>query len=178
MSITTLLPLQALALALPLLAAPPTARDTFYSALTGSWTGTLEYTDYQPPHGRVHLPTTATIETAADRKSVVVHFVFDDGGGKIVKSDERIAVDADGTALAWGNTAEGKPQAYTVRALITTGGVTTLTAEGEGSDDDKPATLRETFTIAADSIQIVRDVRPKGAAAFSFRHSYTLKRKR
>lgn len=175
MNITTLLPLPALALALPLLAAPPTARDTLYPALTGAWTGTLEYTDYQPPHGRVRLPTTAAIETAADRKSVLVHFVFDDGG-KIVKSDERIAIDPDGNTLEWGS-AEGTPQSYTVRALITTGGVTTLTAEGEGSDDDKPATLRETFTIGADALQIVREVRPRGTAAFSFRHAYALKRK-
>jgi hypothetical protein len=175
--ITTLLALPALALALPLLAAPPTARDTLYPSLSGAWTGTLEYKDYQPPHGRVRLPTTATIETAPDRSSVQLHLVYDDGAGKIVKSEQRLAIDPAGDTLVWTALPEGKAQSYTVRALITTAGTTTLTAEGEGTDDDKPVTLRETFTIASDSLQILRETRQKGATAFAFRHVYALKRK-
>ena len=171
MNITT-----ALALALPLLAGSSSPRETLYPLLSGAWTGALEYQEYQPPHDRIRRPATATIETAPDGSSVVLHFVFDDGG-KTVKSDERLALDASGDTLVWGSLSEKRPQSYTVRAMITTGGSTTLTAEGEGNDDGQPVTLRETFTIGADSIQILREVRRKGGAAFAFRHVYTFKRK-
>lgn len=176
MTFTTFVTLRATAVLLTLLAAPaPSVRDTLYPQLAGSWKGSLEYKDYQPPYGRVRLPTVATVEVSGDRSSLLFHFTYDDGPGKTVNDTDRFTLDASGDGVTWGALSEKMPQRFVVKALIATAGITTLTLEGEGSDDDRPASIRETLTVGPDSLQILKEVRPKGGA-FAFRHVYELKR--
>src|SRR5689334_6515706 len=64
----------------------------FEAALTGSWTGTLEYRDYRSDK-RVTLPTTLVVSSPA-AGALTFAYVYDDGPGKTVTSQERITIDA------------------------------------------------------------------------------------
>jgi len=176
MTITTLVTLRATAILTLLIAAPaPSARDTLYPQLAGSWKGTLEYQDDKPPHGRVRQPAAVAAEVSGDRSSVLLHYTYDDILGRTAEDTERFTLDASGDGVTWGGLKDATPRRYVVKALIATGGVTTLTMEGEATDEDRPTSLRETLTVGADSLQILRETRPKGGT-FAFRYLYTLKR--
>jgi len=133
--------------------------------LGGHWTGTLEYVDYQPPHGHVRLPTQLT-GTFADG-ALQLEFVFDDGPGKTVVSRESLRV--DGSTVRWGD--EKREQVFSVVEAT----ADRLLLEVEGADDDAPATLREQFELTAGHLRLVKTVRARAAgpgAPFVFRHGY------
>jgi hypothetical protein len=70
------------------------------SVMEGVWEGRLSYRDYQPPHAMVQLPTRLFVAAeAAD--TLVLHFVYDDGPGKIVHGYQRMRFDLAGRTLAW-----------------------------------------------------------------------------
>ena len=58
---------------------------TFFQAIEGSWTGTLEYADYTSGK-RVIMNTLITFKPSADGKSVETFTIYDDFG-KIYKSN-------------------------------------------------------------------------------------------
>src|SRR6478736_2958992 len=64
----------------------------FEAALTGTWTGTLEYRDYRSDK-RVTLPTMLVVSQSGPG-SLTFAYVYDDGPGKTVRSQDRITVDA------------------------------------------------------------------------------------
>jgi hypothetical protein len=149
----------------------PTGPQAF-QALVGRWEGTLEYADYQPPHGRVVLPTLLEV-TPSDTGGLRLAFTFDDGPGKTVHSTDRIDFEADGRTLAWGD--EGKPPSARPRFTSVTAG-RQVVAQTEGSDDDAPATLRETLEVEPGRFTLLKEVRPVGGA-FAFRHRYVFTRR-
>ena len=140
-----------------------------FDGLIGHWKGALEYVDYQPPHRTVRLPTVLEVSSdgAGGQRWV---FTYDDGPGKTVVDTELLALRAD--TLSWGDAK--KPAAEHTRFAVTRNGAQ-LVALTEGSDDDKPATLRETFEIHPDSFCIVKDVRSSGST-FTLRHRYDFSR--
>lgn len=154
----------------------PSAR-TVHAALAGRFTGALRYRDYQDSTRFVTLPTELTGVPSADSSSVRLDFAYDDGPGKIVRSSDHFELAGNATVLRWGP-ADGRqpPSVFTVRAL-SVGDTIRMVAETEGSDDNRPATLRETITISAGGIGILKEVRFSSALPWLFRHGYTLRRR-
>lgn len=155
---------------------PPT-RAELYKALTGDWTGALEYKDYSRPDKRVTLPTKLRIQLAPDSSAVLMHFTYDDGPGKTVEDDDRFSADRAVATITWGGIKDSLPQRFTVREAPGSRGAgnIALILEGEGSDDNKPATIRETFEITGNTLHILKETRPTGGE-FGFRHEYRFKR--
>ena len=152
-------------------------RSQVYRTLAGHWAGTLTYKDYRDPARRVTLPTLLDVTYERDSAALRLVFTYDDGPGKTVFSYDRFAFDDAGTIMTWDDTAAARPQTFSVKEyrVDTTAAVAYLVAETEGEDDDKPATLRETITIARDSVRVLKTVRPRGGE-FGFRHEYAFGR--
>lgn len=155
--------------------APP--RDQLYASLIGSWQGTLEYKDYQDSSRRVTLPTQLQIVPAPDEDGLELRYTYDDGPGKIVHSVDHLHFDRAMQQARWGGVRDSSLQRFVVQDRR--GGVNgeplRLVLETDGRDDDQPARIRETFVVAAGSVQLLKETaiasRPMG-----FRHQYQLKR--
>ncbi len=165
----------------PLLALSPTraarpTRAALYAAMAGSWTGALEYKDYSNPKRRVTLPTKLAITLAPDSSALLMHYVYDDGPGKIVEDDDRFVANATVSTIAWGGL-KSAAQQYVVSDAVgaATAGRIAIVLQGEGMDDNKPATIRETITLSADSLRILKETRFAGSD-FAFRHEYRMHR--
>ena len=152
--------------------APP----ALLSRLTGTWTGTLEYRDYQSD-GRVKLPTLMRGDLAPDSKSVKLHFTYDDGPGKTVYGGFVLAFDAQ-EAIASKMEEEGSPDLYRVIGDLAAKGPepTTLVLWGQGTENGEAVDARETLTVSATSYELLRETRPKGKGEFQFRHVYRFTR--
>lgn len=159
----------------PAPAALPT-RPALYGALAGNWVGSLEYKDYSKPNTRVTLPTKIGVSYTADSSALLMHFTYDDGPGKIVEDDDRFAANATVTSIAWGGAKAATPQQYTVTDGAGAKGRIAIVLQGEGEDDNKPATIRETITVSADTLRILKETRVKGGE-FAFRHGYVMRRR-
>jgi len=157
--------------------AAPT-RASLYHALAGEWNGSLDYKDYSNPDRRVTLPTKLRVQFSTDSAALLMHYTYDDGPGKIVESDDRFSVDAKLTRVTWGSVRDTNPQQFVARASMVAqpAGTEQFIFEGEGRDDNKPATIRETFTISAKSLRILKETRFAGTD-FAFRHTYVLARR-
>ena len=148
-------------------------------ALTGDWTGVLEYGDYKEPANstkRVQLPTWLSIK-AVDGAHLTRHFIYDDGPGKTVDSTDDVAIDQ--ASSSYTETTAGKPaQLYTVSGYETLkSGRGDLTLMGSGTDNNKPAQIRITLTIRRNLLMWIEETRPAGSTEpFAFRHSYTFVR--
>ena len=158
-------------LALPL-AAQSITPGMVHSAIVGHWVGTLEYKDYRDPTRRVTLPTILDAVPAMEG-GAALRFAYDDGPGKTVTGGDRFILSADGGTLDWTGVKQQSSEIFHVVRLLRSiaAGTIQLVAEREGQDDDKPATLRETITIAGTELTILKEVRPTGTD-FSFRHVY------
>lgn len=150
------------------------AREQLYGALAGSWRGTLEYRDYKDPSRRTTLPT--MLEAMQAEGSITLAFTYDDGPGKTVRGSDRLTLDAAGKTLTWGG--ESSTQRYTVQSFEAPrpGRALKLVLEGEGTDNDEPATIRETLVVGPNKLQILKETRPSGKSEFAFRHRYDLTR--
>ena len=142
-----------------------------YASWTGQWTGVLEYRDYQPPHGRVALPTTLSVTPAPDAPALILRFVYDDGPHKTVKSTSRLTLDLIARRLTWSD--EGKPataeDTFTLTEASANGD--RLVFSGEAMDDNKPSRVRYTITTAAGVWRILKETTSDGPT-FNFRHEY------
>ena len=146
----------------------------FEAALTGSWTGTLEYRDYRSDK-RVTLPTRLVIARAA-AGGLTFSYVYDDGPGKTVTSQDRVTVDAarstyrvqnaDGTydaTFAASGLGEFGPQSPTVTLI------------GRGEENGVAVDLRTTIQLGPASLTMLRESRRPGED-WLFRNRYTFNR--
>lgn len=156
-------------------AGPSIDSAAIYQAWTGAWQGVLEYRDYQPPHGRVTLPTRLTVTRAPDAPALILAFVYDDGPKKTVKSTSRLTLDPVSRSLTWSD--EGKPVArgdvFTLTEASASGD--RLIFLGESMDDDKPSRIRYTFLTGPDSWRILKETTSDNPD-FAFRHEYRFAR--
>ena len=152
-------------------AAPVPTAASLYARWTGEWSGVLEYRDYQPPHGRVSLPTTLAVTPAPDAAALILRFVYDDGPTKKVKSASRLTFDPGARRLVWSD--DGKPVSpednFTLAEASADG--SRLVFLGTQMDDNKTARIRYTFTSAPGSWRILKETTSDGPA-FAFRHEY------
>ncbi|MBC7366377.1 MAG: hypothetical protein H7343_06115 [Undibacterium sp.] len=155
--------------------APTLTEKKLYALWTGEWTGVLEYRDYQPPHGRVTLPTLLEVTPTPDAAALILRFVYDDGPKKTVKSTSRLAFDPDARRLIW--TDESKParpeDTFTLAEASPDG--TRLVFLGTQMDDNKTSRVRYTFATAASSWRILKETTSDGPD-FAFRHEYRFRR--
>lgn len=107
-----------------------------------------------------------------------VLFAYDDGTGKTVRSSDIFALSADETVLVW-DPADGKraPSRFSVQQ-ISGGNTFTLVVEMNGEDDNRTARIRETLTVDASELRILKEVQFTADAPWVFRHEYRLRRSR
>jgi hypothetical protein len=147
-------------------------------AMSGQWTGVLEYRDYSDPATstkRVFLPTWLTITPTAAGLSR--HFVYDDGPGKTINETDIVSIDVANNTYAENDA--GKPaqiEHVTGYATLKTGrGDLVLT--GIGIDDDRPTETRTMLIIRRNLISWILEVRPANSTEpFAFRHRFTFTR--
>lgn len=173
-AVLTLILADAIPTCLPAQATP--SPRTLHAALGGKWTGALRYRDYQDSTRFVSLPTVVDGTAAADSASVRLDFVYDDGPGKTVRSGDTFALNADASALVWGPS-DGKraPSTFAVQQ-ISGGNPYTLVVEMNGEDDNRKARIRETLTVGASELRILKEVQFTADAPWVFRHEYRLRR--
>ncbi len=159
------------------LLAAPMATDPvqqFDSLLLGNWTGALEYRDFSS-NKMVKLPTTLTVTRGSAADSVSLAFTFEDGPNKIVKDTLDVAVDSASSHATI--TDSGNPaSAYDVSGLDQFNKTGEIILTKDGTDNDKPAKIRETIKLAKDKFDYLREVEPNGATSFAFRHEYVFSR--
>jgi hypothetical protein len=152
-------------------------RDQLYSTMIGKWQGTLEYRDYQDSTRRVTLPTQLQVVPAPDEDGLELRFVYDDGPGKTVNSRDHLHFDQSMGTARWGGLKDESLQGFTVieRSGGRNGEPLRVVLEGNGSDNDRPARIRETFEVSAGRVHLLKETQPTGGE-MAFRHAYVLKR--
>ena len=148
------------------------ALPALLSRLTGTWSGTLEYRDYQT-EGRVTLPTLMQATRAPDGASLNVRFTYDDGPGKTVYGGFRLALDTK-EAIASKTEDDGHPDLFRVIGDLTATGPEPriLVLWGRGTENGQAVAVRETLKVSANTYDLLRETRPKGQGVFQFRHAY------
>jgi len=96
----TLALLSLLVVALPALALYDLKPDATLAAIEGEWKGSLAYRDYGDPDRIVTLPTELFVTLGAPQE-LVMHYIYDDGPGKVVHSDESMRFDFEGGRVMW-----------------------------------------------------------------------------
>lgn len=142
-------------------------RTTDFDALVGeTWRGTLTYLDYSSSK----LTTIRSTMRVAPAENGAWTFAvgYDDEPHADGASTIRIA-DA-GKQILIGDTSE-----RVVSRATTSQGFQFVT-EQQGADDERPATIRKTYTKIADTFSIRKDVRLDRSKEFFNRHVYEWKR--
>jgi hypothetical protein len=159
-------------------ALPNQIQSDLQQALTGNWTGVLEYRDYSEPATstkRVQLPTWLTITPANSAQTW--HYIYDDGPTKTVEETDTLTFDP--TASTYTESDNNKPP----HTFKVTGYPELRTGRGQlillgaGTDNNKPAETRITLTIRRNLLTLLEETRPANSTdRFAFRHSFTFTR--
>ena len=157
---------------------PPVAE--IRRSLAGEWRGALGYRDYQT-NQLTELPVSTTIETVPDGVTQVRRSVFDEGPRRAPVWITSVT-QTQGETLVTATLRAGRPaelqqeQANVVRYASPTDW--RIVYRQSGTDDDKPAEIRVTETLAGDNLISIKEVRPAGdgGAAWAFRNQTRLTR--
>lgn len=162
--------------------APPITKRTrevrkgVYGALAGYWKGELVYRDYSTDK-EVTLPTLLEMSPTPDGQTLRLHFVYDDGPGKTLDEIQTVSIDPDADTYTMQPEGKKTPRVYRVTGLDLfakeRGG--TLVLLGEGTDNGKPAEIRNTLTLAGKTVTMLHEARLPGEA-FRFRNRYRFTR--
>jgi hypothetical protein len=147
-------------------------------ALVGKWTGVLEYRDYsEPPDSpkRVQLPTWLSIRPAPE--GIFFDYTYDDGPNKTVFSHSALVADLPNRTYKVFGT-DAVVESYTItNPEALKDGRGTLILLGPGTDNNKPAEIRTSWTIRRNLLSWLEEVRPAGSSGpFVFRHRYVFTR--
>jgi hypothetical protein len=147
------------------------------AAMSGDWTGVLEYRDYSEPATstkRVKLPTWLNVKS--NPTGLTFHYIYDDGPNKVVDETLSISFDVAGSTLQITND-KGRVETYKVDGYSgLRSGRGDLIVLGPTVDNDRPAESRITIGVRRNLLTWVEEVRPTSAVPFAFRHSYTFTR--
>jgi hypothetical protein len=125
-----------------------------------AWAGTLTYLDYGR-NTKVSIPSELVV-TREGEAAWTFEYIYPKeprANGK-----KRVAL-ADGGARI-------DDQAVVERAWLPDGTLRIVT-ESDGTDDDRPARFRHTYSVGAKNFSIKKEVRPAGAAEFFLRNEYS-----
>jgi hypothetical protein len=146
-------------------------------AMSGDWTGVLEYRDYSEPATstkRVKLPTWLTVTDDADR--LTFNYTYDDGPNKVVGETLIVSFDVAASNLEITND-HGHTEFYKVDGYShLRDGRGDITLLGPTIDNSRPAESRITIGVRRNLITWVEEVRPTSDVPFAFRHSYVFTR--
>ena len=131
--------------------------------LSGNWIGTLEYLDYKDNTSRTRLKTTLTCELAGNELQATFSYV--EPSGKSVPGDPtKWMLIGDGSRIRIG-TEEWALQSHSDTEWV---------LSRDGTDNNKPATLRRVISVRENRLQIRNEVRYSNAAESLTRNEYTL----
>jgi hypothetical protein len=160
----------AAALAVLLTAVPAAAQDAgpaitlqqARTSITGAWNGQLQYLDYSSGEWQ-GIPVTVTVTREGDGNTLTRRAAFDDGPRVgLVYITSITMLDQDGTTkYTTGFRAGRKPEvsAYTLTLTAAKDAEHwTIRAELDGTDDDRPARIRETTTRDGASLVTLKEV--------------------
>jgi len=139
------------------------------TALTGDWTGTLDYRDYRKDN-RTTLPTLMRSDGQA------LAWTFDDGPGKIVRSTERWVFDAAGRSLTI-TSGSNQPEPWrVVESRASADGTSfTLVLDGVSDENGRRVIARKILTRDGNRLRITKQTQAAGEP-FLMRQSYELHR--
>ena len=158
------------------LLAQATTLPNFEQALLGNWIGTLEYRDYSD-NSRVKLPTMLRNSRTKGEVSVTMRYVYDDGPEKVVQDKDIVTLDEAASNYVI-RSADGKStDSYQVNGLnrLRADGTGKLILIGKATENDAPVEVRETITLDATRLDILRETKLAGRS-FLFRHEYVFSR--
>lgn len=157
-----------IAVAQGLLTATPDTAAALARALTGDWTGTLDYRDYT-------TDTRETLPTVMHSDGQLLAWTFDDGPGKIVRSTEKWTFDASGRLLTV-NAGKNVPDLWRVVEARTSADGTSLTCvlDGESTENGRKVFARKILTRDGSRLRITKQTRVAGEP-FLMRQSYDLR---
>lgn len=161
---------RAIAVARGQLAASSDVATLLASALTGDWTGTLDYRDYGDDD-RVALPTSMK----SDGRRLA--FTFDDGPGKTVQSAETWERDEAGKTVRISSGSQ-EPGLWTVveARRAADGSSITIVLDGATTENGRELIARKIVTRDGGRLRITTQTRAVGAP-FLMRNSYELREK-
>ncbi|MEM9500974.1 MAG: S41 family peptidase [Pseudomonadota bacterium] len=140
-----------------------TASITDFAMLEGDqWSGQLEYLNYGRDD-RSTIPVRMVARAPAGR-SMPYDFIYPGEEDKNAK--DRMRVSRDGTKIN---------QMAITKRFVDQSGALVLVTDAKGRDDNRPADIRVTYTIAPTSFVVAKDVRFEGGEFFN-RNEYRLTR--
>ncbi len=137
--------------------------------LTGArWTGTLTYTDYRS-NKRITIPSNLSVTEATDSVGDVSSWVFDYEYPDEPKANSKqtVKLGEDGAVL------DGET---VVERTSLDGGALKIVTEKRGTDKDRPALFRYTYSINSSRFSVKKEVRYEGATEFFERNVYSWSR--
>ncbi len=152
-----------------------TSREQIYSELTGQWTGTLEYRDFQS-NERVLLPAWLEVRSSADGKSIEFSYTYDDGPTKTVTEKSKITIDDGARQFTVTSDRDQSADVFRIDGNEQKGKRIKLTLSGGGQENHKPADVRITVMIDRNLYQFTKETRSAGQQ-FMFRDGYTFTRR-
>jgi hypothetical protein len=160
----------------PLAALPAPNAKPVLARMAGAWRGTLEYRDFSSDK-RVTLPTVLDATLVDDGQALRFAFTYDDGPGKTVRGGYTVSLDL-AEAILTKDGAEGVDR-YRITAPTDLGARRPIrwTLWGRGDESGAPVDVKETLTVSASTLTLLRETRPRGGA-FAFRNSYVFSRAR
>lgn len=145
------------------------AAPDVFATLAGSWTGVLEYSDYRSER-RVQLPTRVAMRADEASRVLSLAYEYREPNGEAVTSRSMHGIDVAAGRYVMGSDtfAIGVLEGFDARG----GGRMVLT--GTVIDNDRPEPARHTFTLAGDTLRILKETR----SPLRFRNEYRLVRDR
>lgn len=123
-----------------------------FAFLEGDWTGTLEYLDYQDDSTRVKLPTEATFSLSGN--AVKYQFIYTEANGDEEKEKGKMKIAGDGGTLEFSKV----DYQLLSRQANEEAGQFNLILEGSGTDDNRPATIKQVFMLNGGRLILSKDV--------------------
>jgi hypothetical protein len=139
----------------------PRLRPSELASLAGTeWNGTLTYVDYGSGK-RIAIPSRLRItQPSGDASALLFAYSYPDEPN--ANQSSTIAISADGRMI--------DDERIVEKAVD--GDVLRIVTERSGTDNDKPALIRYTYSIAAGRLSIAKHVRFEGSDAFIERNQY------
>lgn len=150
-------------------AAPVLRPADLQPLLRADWQGRLSYQDYRSRRP-VTLVTRLTAAQAAGGE-LQLDYQYQEPSGSLVQGAERLGLPAEASRIDW----DGLAMQLRQREQLADSTLR-LVLEGEGQDDNRPATIRRTVLIAPRRCSIRKEVRFAGQAQWLQRHEYQFTR--
>jgi hypothetical protein len=144
--------------------------DATLAAIEGEWKGSLTYRDYGDPDRIVTLPTELFV-TLGSPQELVMHYVYDDGPGKVVHSYEAMRFDFEVGRVTWISGVKERTES-TGRVVSDSRDGATRRLVIESTDDGKVA--RHTYEFGAGQFGMRKDeIDAEGKSTFRDRYEFT-----